>query len=1092
MITKLARGNRPSYFGDSLQSELRQENSDTEDLSDLDISGLSAGTATDTQTDGNDDARGKNMLLNDDKFADTDTGKAMEKRAMRYSVSVPTNSGEQVIQLGSSFQSSVARHLPTDEISKSSTSEDLLEILRERKKSRVQITRAHGVVDKIEGDKVLNSLSPEPADLASPAKLNRSLPTYISLVEASDDDEATDVISKLVGQTSYLCSPSRSSRKVSLQQELCGNWGSNQPARSMRSSVAGEIVRSADSSPLSKGVSPNIPGLVIPDKWKTDFAKQDAVCCSESSSEELSDKSVEEYGSRIALNMESETCKPNPALLGYNLSIKKQKDLSATSESDKEGSSEGNSVCSGRVRRRRRSAERRRSNPQLDLNSEDPDSEEEVIERDSHKTSHEFTPRRDSYRKSLNKPPTTEDQVGERLSSKLNEEVQLDLKLDEEVLLASNVEEEMILDLKIDEKLLNLNPRRESAQRIRISASHKLTLTPQAPELMLLSESDLSGSLDEVSPLQSPIPSRGPSRPTTPDRAGKIIEVGRDGRIDKRTHSPFRYTDTLTDFSEQNLTADFGQTRALQEEMAKSDLLIAELNITIEELKDHNTKLEYDLQNILTNKDSELLYEPLEQSDEYMDLEIELARLQQELTDRDTVIRTQKEALGKTLAKGGSQRRDSLAGAVKQALDVNVTEMARMYNDTQRRCEAVSKDKPDLGEGDEGSLWDLQQKHFSLFEEMGKRHTEEMETLRSDYEVLLELAVREKEDEMRNTIIEDGEMEDLASQVNDLTEEVKKKDSQLQMQGDCIDSLRDQTKRLEALKSCPTPSPQIIIENPEGDQQCEQCVKKSNQIKELSKSSEKTKKNIQKFTTQVNKTSIESNHVFSEVRKSHTDVENDIKMMRCEIDSFASDITSILEAYQDSQAIEISSISTQTASIVLPPTDKPTAETARSVSIQKPAASLELHQKTGDQIFSEKENKYKAELFDLKVKLKESEGKLNHLRRKASETQKIPSLSTAGLSLEQLQLMLREREEALGQARRLHGQNISLMRKRYEKTVRSQQAKIEGLEASLYQLIPEYGSVSNTKDNIADRISVTCRQGRFSACTVITDNLNSR
>ena len=45
------------------------------------------------------------------------------------------------------------------------------------------------------------------------------------------------------------------------------------------------------------------------------------------------------------------------------------------------------------------------------------------------------------------------------------------------------------------------------------------------------------------------------------------------------------------------------------------------------------------------------------------------------------------------------------------------------------------------------------------------RHTEEMERLRSDYEVLLELAVKEKENEMRNTIIENEELEDLAAQV---------------------------------------------------------------------------------------------------------------------------------------------------------------------------------------------------------------------------------------------------------------------------------------------------------------------------------------
>ena len=49
----------------------------------------------------------------------------------------------------------------------------------------------------------------------------------------------------------------------------------------MRTSVAGDIVKSADSSPANKapittgnpqGGMPNIPGLIIPDKWKQDFS----------------------------------------------------------------------------------------------------------------------------------------------------------------------------------------------------------------------------------------------------------------------------------------------------------------------------------------------------------------------------------------------------------------------------------------------------------------------------------------------------------------------------------------------------------------------------------------------------------------------------------------------------------------------------------------------------------------------------------------------------------------------------------------------------------------------------------------------------
>lgn len=57
----------------------------------------------------------------------------------------------------------------------------------------------------------------------------------------------------------------------------------------MRSSVAGDIVRSADSSPLNtdpfspthpyRGM-PNIPGLIIPDKWKSDLPpSQKVILC---------------------------------------------------------------------------------------------------------------------------------------------------------------------------------------------------------------------------------------------------------------------------------------------------------------------------------------------------------------------------------------------------------------------------------------------------------------------------------------------------------------------------------------------------------------------------------------------------------------------------------------------------------------------------------------------------------------------------------------------------------------------------------------------------------------------------------------------
>ena len=44
----------------------------------------------------------------------------------------------------------------------------------------------------------------------------------------------------------------------------------------------------------------------------------------------------------------------------------------------------------------------------------------------------------------------------------------------------------------------------------------------------------------------------------------------------------------------------------MQEEMAKSDLIIAELNITIEDLKEYNTKLESDIQSDYQSKECKL------------------------------------------------------------------------------------------------------------------------------------------------------------------------------------------------------------------------------------------------------------------------------------------------------------------------------------------------------------------------------------------------------------------------------------------------------------------------------------------------------
>eukprot|EP00116_Pleurobrachia_bachei_P015739 sb/3476001/ len=115
----------------------------------------------------------------------------------------------------------------------------------------------------------------------------------------------------------------------------------------------------------------------------------------------------------------------------------------------------------------------------------------------------------------------------------------------------------------------------------------------------------------------------------------------------------------------------------------------------------------------------------------------------------------------------------------------------------------------------EEKLEELNKRHYALIEELGVRHTDELQTLRNDYEVLLELAVKEKEKEMRNTIIEDSELEDLAGQVEELTEELKRKDRRVNELELIVSALRDETAILRQQATPQTP-PTILIEDPDG------------------------------------------------------------------------------------------------------------------------------------------------------------------------------------------------------------------------------------------------------------------------------------
>ena len=165
---------------DNLQSELQEDNSDTEELSDFDLSFTGSGlsdvptdTPTDTQTDGNEEASSGNRkkkhvpidaatkekirqeLTGPSKFDDPAMKKSMEKRAMRYSVAVTSgHGGRHLVELGTSVQATVARNLSNDVFTKSKdkNSDDYLQMLRERKKSRVQLTKAHTIAEKSSSD----------------------------------------------------------------------------------------------------------------------------------------------------------------------------------------------------------------------------------------------------------------------------------------------------------------------------------------------------------------------------------------------------------------------------------------------------------------------------------------------------------------------------------------------------------------------------------------------------------------------------------------------------------------------------------------------------------------------------------------------------------------------------------------------------------------------------------------------------------------------------------------------------------------------------------------------------------------------------
>ena len=260
MISRLTRDRTADLTscGESLQRELRDQDDDSEEDEELsdeynDVSCTGASDTQDSHTDnGGEEKRTKKTRINSvlreqikrelcgpGKFADPVLRK--QEKGKRYSVAVASPSGEQhVVELGTSVQATVARNMTSDVFTHNATKDsgEMLEMLRERKKSRDNLMKAHTLAESFQNDEpgfssasageitsedILESPL-ETEELASPPKMDRSLPILRlhGNDEEDDDEEEEDVISKLVGKTSLLSPPFKSSRKVSLQEELCG------------------------------------------------------------------------------------------------------------------------------------------------------------------------------------------------------------------------------------------------------------------------------------------------------------------------------------------------------------------------------------------------------------------------------------------------------------------------------------------------------------------------------------------------------------------------------------------------------------------------------------------------------------------------------------------------------------------------------------------------------------------------------------------------------------------------------------------------------------------------------------------------------
>lgn len=134
----------------------------------------------------------------------------------------------------------------------------------------------------------------------------------------------------------------------------------------------------------------------------------------------------------------------------------------------------------------------------------------------------------------------------------------------------------------------------------------------------------------------------------------------------------------------------------------------------------------------------------------------------------------------------------------------------------------------------------------------------------------------------------------------------------------------------------------------------------------------------------------------------NVDVKNDLNSMKSELANFSAEIKDAFSALElettkhSTEPIPLVNCSTQTESQpksrVLPQPNvskdsscSEASEPADLSSCREAQTSTSNLSSVEDRGFKEKEAKYKKDIFDLKVKLKELEVKMNHIKKKADE-----------------------------------------------------------------------------------------------------------